>query len=493
MQYLFTAKQAKQLDEHAIKEVGFPGTVLMEKAAMVLCSVICQSIRKEEGVLFVCGCGNNGGDAVAAARILKQQGYHTAIVLVGETAKMSEDLFLQLRLAAACDVEAVSSEAIDLAEYPILVDGLFGVGLNRSVEGVYQTMIELMNRSGKRIFAIDIPSGIHGDTGKVLGTAIKAETTVTFGVNKLGLVLYPGCEYAGKVVIGDIGYPVCSYEAIGDSAYYYEKEDLKKCFPERRPDGHKGTFGHVLVIGGSENMCGAAVFAATTAYRMGAGLVKVLSVKENRQAIQTLLPEALFDSYEEDSALEQGLAFADVIILGPGLGISEETKKLIQYVLVHSDKPLILDGDGITMCTKEQLQTARVPWIITPHPKELCSISGWNMTELKEDFLHKVKQFAMEQGGVVVGKDARTCVSNGTECYVNISGNNGMATGGSGDVLAGAVGGLVAQGMSCFEAAKAAVYLHGLAGDRYKEKYGEYTMLARDLIDSLQNIHQNGD
>ena len=486
MQYLFTAKQAKQLDEHAIQEVGFPGTVLMEKAATILSSVISQSIRIDEGILFVCGCGNNGGDAVAAARILKQQGYHTAIVLVGETSRMSEDLFLQLRLAAASDVEAVTAAEVDSAEYPILVDGLFGVGLNRPVEGVYRAMIEQMNRSQKRIFAIDIPSGIHGDTGKVLGVAVKAETTVTFGVNKLGLVLYPGCGYAGNVVIGDIGYPACSYEAIENPAYYYDKKDMENCLPQRKPDGHKGTFGHVLVIGGSKNMCGAA-------YRLGAGLVKVLSASENRQMILTMLPEALTDTYEDEDALAKGLAFADVIVLGPGLGTGETAKKLVQYTLENFDKPIVLDGDGITMCTREQLQKAKVPWILTPHPKEFCTISGWTMAELKEDFLQKVKQFAEEQGGFVVGKDARTCVSDGNECYVNISGNSGMATGGSGDVLAGAIGGLAAQGMSCFEAAKAAVYLHGLAGDRYKEKYGEHGMMARDLIDSLQRIHQNGE
>ena len=195
----------------------------------------------------------------------------------------------------------------------------------------------------------------------------------------------------------------------------------------------------------------------------------------------------------EEEALAEGLAFADVIVLGPGLGTGEDAKKIIAYILENSDKSIVLDGDGITMCSREQLQKTKTPWILTPHPKEFCTISGWMMAELKEEFLQKVKQFAEEQGGIVVGKDARTCVSDGNECYVNISGNSGMATGGSGDVLAGTIGGLVAQGMSCFEAAKAAVYLHGLAGDRYKEKYGEHGMMARDLIDSLQKIHQNGE
>ena len=175
-----------------------------------------------------------------------------------------------------------------------------------------------------------------------------------------------------------------------------------------------------------------------------------------------------------------------MIVLGPGLGTGEDAKKIITYVLENSDKSIVLDGDGITMCSREQLKKTKAPWILTPHPKEFCTISGWTMAELKEEFLQKVKQFAEEQGGIVVGKDARTCVSDGNECYVNISGNSGMATGGSGDVLAGTIGGLVAQGMSCFEAAKAAVYLHGLAGDRYKEKYGEHGMMARDLIDSCR-------
>lgn len=493
MQYLFTAKQAKQLDEHAIGKIGFPGTVLMEKAAMLLSSVLTEYVRKEEGILFVCGCGNNGGDAVAAARILHQQGYRTAILLVGETTRMSADLELQLRLAAACDVEAVTAEAIDSLEYSVLVDGLFGVGLNRPVEGIYKMMIEEMNRSRKKIVAIDIPSGIHGDTGKVLGTAVKARITVTFGVNKLGLVLYPGCEYAGNVIVGDIGYPMCSYEAIENPAYYYDDTDLESCFPPRRPDGHKGTFGHVLVIGGSETMCGAAVLAGMTAYRMGAGLVKILSREDNRQTILSMIPEALFDTYDSREKLENGIKFADVIILGPGLGKTDKAREIVEFVLQQTQKPVILDGDGITLSTRKQLKEVSAQWIITPHPKEFSHISEKNISEIKDDLLTSVKSFARETGGVVVGKDARTCVSDGVSCYVNVSGNSGMATGGSGDVLAGAIGGLVAQGMPCFEAAKAAVYLHGVAGDRYKEKYGEQGLMARDLIHYLGEVHRNGD
>ncbi len=300
MRYLFTSGQSKQLDDHAINIIGFPGLVLMEKAAMTLVSVLMERESRDSGILIVCGSGNNGGDGLAAARMLHQHGFRTAVVLVGDPDRMTPDARKQLALAAACDVPVQSEEAVGSPIYTVLVDSLFGVGLSRDIGGVYEKVIQDINASGKKIYAVDIPSGINGDDGRVMNVAVKADVTVTFGVNKLGLVLYPGCQYAGEVIIGDIGYPRTSYEAVENPVFYFEPEDLPAILPERVPDGHKGSFGHVAVIGGSSKMSGAALLSAKAAYASGAGLVMICSARVNRDLLLAGCPEALFEAYEGD-------------------------------------------------------------------------------------------------------------------------------------------------------------------------------------------------
>lgn len=492
MNYLYTAKQAKQLDEHAINEIGFPGLVLMEKAAMTLAALLMDREEPQTGILFVCGTGNNGGDGLAAARLLHQQGYRTAVTMIGTAEKLSGDARKQLELAAACDVPVVSSEMIGAPLYPVLVDGLFGVGLARDITGVYEKIIENINHSSKRVYAIDIPSGIHGDDGRIMNIAVRADVTVTFGVNKRGLVLYPGCEYAGEVIVGDIGYPKVSYDSIRNPAYYYEPDDRKCILPGRRPDGHKGTFGHVSVIGGSPGMCGAAVFSAKAAYASGTGLVKVFSADENRNTILSLAPECLFSSYgdsreEIETALDNAISFADCIVVGPGLGTDERAQTIVKYVISHSERPVVLDGDGITLCQKEWLH-GHSDIILTPHPKEFAAIFGKDLTEIKSTLVESAYSFAKDYNCVLAAKDARTIVSDGREIYINVSGNSGMGTGGSGDVLTGIVAAFCAQGAASFAAAKAGVYIHGLAGDYFAQNYNEYSLTATDLLESLKFV-----
>lgn len=498
MKYLLTGKQAQALDRHAIDIVGFPGLVLMEKAAMTLAQVLMEQEGSRHGFLFVCGIGNNGGDGLAAARLMHQQGYSVAVVMVGKAERLSEDAKKQMTLAVSCDVPFVTLSSIqEDATYDILIDGLFGVGLSREIGGVYEKVIQWMNNSYKKIYAIDIPSGIHAETGEVMNRAVKADVTVTFGANKLGIVLYPGCEYAGEIYVGDIGYAACSYESLQNPAYYYEPEDLDAILPKRIPDGHKGTFGHVVIVGGSRGMGGAPLLAARAAYRAGAGLVKVISEESNRDILQTGIPEALYESFGEQEMepdyeeLERGIDVGDVFIVGPGLGRTKKAEKIVSYMLEHCNKPLILDGDGIVLCEKKQLVKANNV-ILTPHPKEFSHISGLEIPILKKYLYREVPKFAKETKTVVVGKDARSIVSDGIDVYVNISGNSGMGTGGSGDVLTGILAAFLAQGLDPFCAARAAVFVHGLAGDRYREQFGEYSLTASGLIDSLQYILAKG-
>lgn len=498
LRYLFTAKEAKELDEHAIHIAGFPGLVLMEKAAMTLASVLMEREDRKSGILFVCGTGNNGGDGLAAARLLHQQGFRTAVILIGNADKMTPDAKTQLKLAAVCDVPVVEEETLFLPHYDVVVDGLFGVGLDRDITGVYQKVTDDINASGKKVYAIDIPSGIHGASGAVMNTAVKADVTVTFGVNKRGLVLYPGCGYAGEVIVGDIGYPQASYEYVKNPAYYYEPEDLARIVPVRRRDGHKGSFGCVCVIAGSLKMSGAALFSAKAAYASGAGMVRLYSAEANRDVLLSGVPEAVFRSYEREdgnvdyAALDEAMEKGDCLVLGPGLGLDERAERIVGYVLEKCEKTVVLDGDGITLCQKEQLAGKSVAGksarILTPHPKEFSGITGKDITQLKHNFLEEVRAFSAETGCIVVGKDARTTVSDGRELYVNVSGNSGMGTGGSGDVLTGIIAAFVAQGADDFCAAKAGVYIHGQAGDSFTEKYNEYSLTASGLVESLRYV-----
>ncbi len=497
MRYLYTGKQSAKLDYHAIHIASFPGLVLMEKAAQTLAKVLMERENKYVRFLFVCGTGNNGGDGIAAARLLHQNGYSVAVCMIGEEDKLSEDAKRQVAMASACQVPFVGTDAIEEPWYDIIVDGLFGVGLSRDITGVYEEIIRRINGTNKKIYAVDIPSGIHGDHGKIMNVAVRADVTVTFGVHKLGLVLYPGCEYAGEVLVGDIGYPQVSYDSIENPAYYYEPEDIGTILPKRSSRGHKGTFGKVVVIGGCEGMCGAPLLSAQAAYRCGCGLVKVVSTEANRVVVQTKLPEALFAGYDchetaelDCEGLQEAIEYGDVVVLGPGLSQNEKAGKIVRYVLEHCEKPLILDGDGITLCDAGLLVGKKV--VITPHPKEFSTLTGHSISQITENLLEESVMFARTIQGVVVGKDARTVVSDGVEQYVNVSGNSGLGTGGSGDVLTGIIAGFVAQGMSLFEAAKAGVYIHGLAGDIYAQKWNEYSLTATGIIDSLPYVLAKG-
>ena len=359
------------------------------------------------------------------------------------------------------------------------------------VTGPYQDALELFSRlSGYRI-ALDLPSGVDSDTGKLWGTAVHVDETVTFGFCKRGLVLYPGCEYAGKVTVADIGISEPSFCKNPPELFAWDEEPAD-LLPVRRRDGHKGTFGKVLLAAGGLNMAGAAVLSARAAYRVGAGMVKVITSPENRMILQTAVPEALLGTVEE---LEEHLEWADVIAIGPGLGIDDRTAELLEAVVVRSSKPLLIDADGLnllalrqdlTRLVREQGATGR-HFVLTPHVGELARLTGRPAEVLKEDLAEYGRTLASDLNAVVVAKDARTftCAATGTLC-VNLSGNSGMATAGSGDVLAGVIAGLMAQGMEAFEAASVGVYVHGCAGDAAADRCGEHACTALDILDGLK-------
>lgn len=488
MKELYSGEQAKAIDFHAIDTMGMPSLVLMEKAAMSVVSILVEKYNKNTSFLCVCGIGNNGGDGVCVARILHEMGYQTAITVVGNTDHMSEEMKRQLAIATACEVSVRNYSDIDMNEYDVLVDAIFGIGLSRDVTGVYEKVISDMNHQDTDIYALDIPSGIHATSAKVLGCAIRAKATITFGVNKTGLVLYPGCEYAGEVYVADIGFPKKSVASVQtDTVYYYEPDDIETYLPKRPKHSHKGTFGRVVVIAGCDTMCGACYLAAKAAYRAGAGLVHVVSTPSNRDVLLSSLPEILFSKRDE---IKQVLLLADAVVIGPGIGLTQESEELVTYVLENSTVPTVIDGDAITICAKKNITLSNY-FVLTPHVKEMSTLTGISIKALQEDILKTTKETAKDKNCIIVQKDARTVVSDGKECYVNVSGNDGMATGGCGDVLAGLIGGLLAFCKNPFEMAKLGVYLHGLAGDVMAKEKSHYCVMASDLPEGLEKVLAN--
>lgn len=533
MRYLVTGEQMKKVDQYTIESIGIPSMVLMERAAMAVAREAGKLAKKTDNIWAVCGTGNNGADAAAAARMLALEGYKVTVIIVGNQDRGTKEFRAQLEIGDRLGLSAVEWKDFIPGKCHLIIDGLFGVGLSRDVEGEYREILDTLKTMDQAaVVAVDIPSGIHSATGQVMGTALKADVTVTFGCQKLGTALYPGREYSGKLVIEDIGFPDISYEKIRPFAWTFGREDLAG-LPARPSYSNKGTFGKVLVIAGCPGMSGAGYLAALAAYRMGAGLVKVMTVEENRAILQQQLPEAIITTYRpeeliggspgEDTVflgnpevsagsqdggsgrevshawekrMERECSWADAIAVGPGLGKEPYVELLIRSVLTSAYVPIVLDADGLNAVAAypylEQYYTENI--VITPHLGEMARLTGKTIGEIQADVPKTAMEYSNRHGLVCVLKDAATVVANREgQCYVNTSGNSCMAKAGSGDVLAGAVAGLLAQKMEPFDGAVMAVYVHGLAGDQYRRDQGSGSMLARELADKLGAITKEAD
>lgn len=503
MKYLVDATKMKAIDEHTSKMIGIPSLVLMEKAAMEIVEVMRLKITKKDRILAVCGTGNNGGDGIATIRMLKELGYDADVLIIGDEKRATDQMKQQLIIARNLDVKVYNN--VKVSEYTVIIDAIFGIGLSKPVVGAFEQIIETINMSDNKVFSVDIPSGIQADSGRVMNTAVKADYTITFGVNKIGLVLHPGCEYAGEIVVADIGFPVKAVEYVKPSVFYFEKEDLSR-LPLRKNYSNKGTFGKVLIIAGSRNMSGACYLSAKAACRAGAGLVKVLTVEDNRSIIQSLLPEAILSTYDpnnlknklEVDRIIQELKWATSIVVGPGIGISAASDHLLDIVLNHTDVPIVIDADALTLLAgktqyilkdneKECYCDIDLPpnVVITPHLKEMSRLLDCDVSNVQEDLFTVAMNAVKGKRYVLALKDARTIVSDGVRCYINLSGNNGMATAGAGDVLTGIIAAMLAQGMEHFEATALSVYVHGLAGDKAIESKSVYSLIASDIIEAL--------
>lgn len=495
MLYLPDRDEMQEIDRRTIEERGIPGILLMERAAISILDEI-NSRKKtilpaQSECLVVVEGGNNGGDGLALARLLAQQGDQVDVCYINGISRVSENFAYQLEIVRKMGIKV--TDVIPKKEYDVIVDGIFGVGLKRDVAGIWKDTIDQMNNIPGFKVAIDLPSGVDATTGQILGTAFEADMTVTFGLNKRGLVLNPGCDVAGFVQVRDIGFAEREIEFVAPSAFTYDISDLTR-IPKRYDNSNKGTYGKVAVIAGSRDMSGAAVFAAEAVYRTGAGLVKVYTHRDNRTVIGTRVPEAVLMTYTDDQeamkCASDAVSWADVILIGPGIGRSQESEKMLRYVICEAEQPLVIDADALNIIAGNRglLLGHRAEVIVTPHMGEMARLTGISIPEIKKNILKVCKDFAMEYNVINVLKDARTCVSRGDDIYINTSGNNGMSTAGAGDVLTGVIAGFIATGLSPYDAAKLGVFVHGLAGDVAAEHMGKNGMIARDIVDAIPQV-----
>lgn len=502
-----TASEMREIDRSAIEEYGIPGTVLMENAGVAVIrrlESIFETLSERKFCIFA-GKGNNGGDGYVIARHLANQGARVKVFLVGERAAISGDARINLDIIdkMGIDIIEINSErdwdkakvAATFAE--CLVDALLGTGFHGEVSGDMAHMIDIINAAGKLVIAIDIPSGVEADTGRVCGRAVRATYTVTFGLPKPGLFLYPGAECAGELTVADIGIPTAVVNKQNIKQNITMAAAVRAILPKRNPAAHKGISGRAMVIAGSRGLSGAAAMAAEGALRVGAGLVTLNTPASLQDILAVKLTEVMTKPLAETEtggisreATEEIINLAsgsDVLAIGPGLGQHEETATAVRETITAVECPLVIDADALNALvgyTNLLSECAALP-VVTPHPGEMARLTGLSTEAVNADRIGVSRQAAGEWGSIVVLKGAHTVVAfPDGEVYINTTGNAGMATGGTGDVLTGIIAGLIAQGLSSHDAAVAGVYIHGLAGD-VAAQAGMIGMTAMDVLKAV--------
>lgn len=504
---IVTVAEMKNLEKTAIEEYGVPGIVLMENAGVEVARQIENIVGclENKKISVFAGTGNNGGDGYVVARHLHNQGAKVKVFIIGSKESVVGDALLNLQIITNMGIdilEVVSQHDWDKVKITLtftdcLVDALVGTGFTGQLRENMVQAVECINKMNKSIIAIDIPTGVDGDTGQTKSVAVKASHTVTFALPKQGLLLYPGASYAGELYVADIGVPRVLLQDSRIQQNLITSRDARQMIGKRQPDAHKGSCGKVLVVAGSKGMTGAAALSAGAALRSGAGTV-TLGIAETlhdimetkvTEVMTSPLPEVLpgFLGNESFDEIYRLSLKNNVLAIGPGLGRHEETMTLVRQVLVEIERPLVIDADALYALihhTSLLAEAKSVP-VLTPHPGEMARLVGMTAEEVNQDRVYIARQAALEWGSIIILKGARTVVAfPDGEVYINSSGNAGMATGGTGDALTGIIAGFIGMGLSSHEAALAGVYIHGLAGD-IVAKSGMIGMIASDLMKAL--------
>lgn len=478
----YTAEQSRNIDRYAIKQTGIPGLLLMKRAGLYAFEILQHTYPKARRILVVCGGGNNGGDGFVLAQLAAMAGMKTEVVLAAEPDSLKGDAQRAYREMTGLGMEPIPFDSVDLTNYDVIVDALFGTGLDRPIEGSLVQWIERINRAQKPVLAMDIPSGLQADSGQVLGIAIRAAHTCTFITRKLGLYQYQGPDTAGQVHYSPL---FLSKEILNTQTPVACNHSLKywlKHLPARMQSHHKGTAGTVCLVGGDRSMMGAIQMAGMAALKTGSGLVKVVTHPEHGIALTQTLPELMCYPPEK---LSDSLSSADAVGIGPGLGLGEWGKELFTQTRNLPQKK-VLDADALKRLA--QSPAKRDDWVLTPHPGEAASLLGCSTQKIQENRIESARKIQQQYGGVVVLKGNGTLVYDGRQMELCLAGNPGMAVGGMGDVLTGAISGLLAQGLSLFDAACLGVSLHAHAGDILARQKGEPGLLPTELASTLSQL-----
>ena len=502
-----TAEQMRELDRLTIQKHGVPSLTLMERAGEAIARAILERFARnaKKGVLVVAGKGNNGGDGLVVARLLKKKRIPTEVALLARRDVLSSDAAHNLRAYTKLQgkVTEIGANELELLgqrirKNALIVDAILGTGMKNEIGGLFAEVITMINASSLPVVAVDIPSGLDSDKGTPLGVAIQAEMTVALGYPKLGEVTYPGLDYVGNLVVADIGIDAQAVTEVAPKIELLDREMIRSLVPRREPDTHKGTYGHVLVVAGSRGKTGAAILACRAAMRTGAGLVTLAAPRALNSIFAGSLVEVMTEPLRDNAAEEiEPLSDNDwrallerknALLFGPGIGVNDTTRNALRWLLRNLPIPWVIDADGLNNLAIEmdRLRHAKTTPVLTPHPGEMARLTGKKNSDVNADRVGTARSFAIENHCHLVLKGARTVIATADgKIFINPTGNPGMASGGMGDVLAGILAALLGQGFSAEDAMKLGVYLHGFVGDTVAADQGEIGMIASDIIDGL--------
>jgi ADP-dependent NAD(P)H-hydrate dehydratase / NAD(P)H-hydrate epimerase len=502
-----TAEEMREIDRLTIQKYGVPSLALMERAGEGITKAILERFERaaKKGVLVVAGKGNNGGDGLVVARLLKKKRIPSEVALLARKNELSPDA--AHNLGAYTKVRGKVTEIAEgslgllserLRGKGLLVDAIFGTGIKSAVSGLYGEAITLMNTSGIPNVAVDIPSGLDTDNGTPLGVTVQAEMTVALAYPKVGEVIYPGLNYVGDLAVADIGIDPRAVEEVSPNSELLEREEIRWRVPIREPDTHKGTYGHLLVMAGSRGKTGAAILACRAAMRSGAGLVTLAEPRSLNDIFASSLVEVMTEPLRDNATEEieplgdedwrRLLERKNSLLFGPGIGVNDSTRNALRWLLRNLEVPWVIDADGLTNLALEvdRLRSAKTPPILTPHPGEMGRLIDRDAATVNRDRVGTARSFAIQRRCHLVLKGARTVIATPEgKVFINPTGNPGMASGGMGDVLAGILAALLGQGFSPEDAMKLGVYLHGFVGDRVAAEKGQIGLIASDIIEGL--------
>ncbi|MBI2526176.1 MAG: NAD(P)H-hydrate dehydratase [Candidatus Rokubacteria bacterium] len=501
---VFTAAEMRALDLRATSQLGIPGPRLMEAAGAGAARLIAERFApiRGKGVLVLCGKGNNGGDGFVVARHLKTRGAGVRVLLCGRRAEVRGDAARALgrwrgRVEEIVTVAQAAAVGDAARAADVVVDGLLGTGLEGPARGITASVIEAINDSRAPAVALDLPSGLSADGAEISGPTVRARFTATFAGWKRALLVHPAAGYAGEVAVIPIGIPEAEVGR-GIGTWLLEEADIRSHFPARRRDAHKGSYGHLLIVAGSVGKTGAAALAGRAALRSGVGLVTVATPASQQPIVASLGMESMTEPLAETAAQTLSLKSkgrilelagrTEAVALGPGLSLDPETQSLVRELLRELPKPMVVDADGLTALAgaSELLEGAAGPRLLTPHPGEMARMLGVPVSQVQADRIEMVRVFCARRRVWAVLKGAGSVIgAPDGDVFVNPTGNPGMATGGSGDVLTGMVGAFLARGLDPLAALQSAVYLHGLAGDLACARWGEEGLIAGDIIEAI--------